>query len=109
MTNEIKEILEYLKDIKTYSRDEIGYYKDLYGSQIDVLLEYITNLHEEIERQEKSQVILDNQNAELQGRIDKAIEYIKEHCIDDDFYINLTNKEKHIFDVLNILQGEDNE
>lgn len=39
--------------------------------------------------------------------IKKAIEYIKEYCIDDEFYINLTNKEKHIIDVLNILKGEE--
>ena len=41
-------------------------------------------------------------------KIDKAIECIKEYCIDDEFYINLTKKEKCIFDVLHILEGEDN-
>ena len=47
-------------------------------------------------------------NAEcLLNRINKAIEYIKEYCIDDEFYINLTNKEKHIIDVLEILKGEE--
>lgn len=44
---------------------------------------------------------------ELQKRIDKAIVYIKEYCIDDEFYINLTNKEKCIFDVLQILQSKE--
>lgn len=44
-------------------------------------------------------------------KIDKAIEYIKEYikeyCIDDESYINLTKKEKNIFEVLNILTGVD--
>lgn len=45
------------------------------------------------------------------SRCEKAIEYIKEYCIDDEFYINLSYKEKAIIEVLNILQngGEDNE
>lgn len=42
-----------------------------------------------------------------QARIDKAIEYIKEYCIDDEFYVNLTKKEKCIFDVLSILEGKE--
>lgn len=49
------------------------------------------------------------QYEDLQKTIDKAIEHIEEYCIDDEFYINLTNKEKHIFNVLDILKGEDND
>lgn len=41
---------------------------------------------------------------EEKSRNEKAIKHIKEYCIDDEFYINLTNKEKNIIDVLNILQ-----
>lgn len=41
----------------------------------------------------------------LLQRIDKAIDYIKENCIDDEFYINLSNKEKCIIKVLEILGG----
>ena len=46
---------------------------------------------------------------ELQDRIDKAIEYIEQNCIDDEFYINLTRKEKEIIKVLDILKGSDKE
>jgi len=41
----------------------------------------------------------------LNNIINKAIKYIKEHCIDDEFYINLSNKEKGIIDVLTILEN----
>lgn len=40
------------------------------------------------------------------SRNEKAIEYIKENCIDDEFYINLTYKEKHIIKALEILKGD---
>ena len=46
---------------------------------------------------------------ELTNRIDKAIEYIEQKCIDDEFYINLTRKEKEIIKVLDILKGSDKE
>lgn len=46
---------------------------------------------------------------EQQHKIDKAIEYIKENCIDDEFYVNLTKKEKCIIDVLEILGGNNEE
>lgn len=45
-----KEMLDYLKNNKNYLRDEIGCYKELYASQIDSLLDYITNLQQENER-----------------------------------------------------------
>lgn len=46
----------------------------------------------------------------LNNLINKVIKYIKEHCIDDEFYINLSNKEKGIIDVLTILEnGSDKE
>lgn len=41
----------------------------------------------------------------LNSIINKVIKYIKEHCIDDEFYINLSNKEKGIIDVLTILEN----
>ena len=47
-----------------------------------------------------------DENDEKQEVIDKAIEYIKEYCIDDEFYVNLSNKEKNIKEVLNILKGK---
>ena len=44
---------------------------------------------------------------DLQEIRKKAIEYIEQYCIDDEFYINLTEKEKNIIDVYNILKGND--
>lgn len=84
MTDEVKEILE---DIK-----EIYYFKPL--------LDYITNLQKRLD-------FMIDRNDEKQERINKAIEYIEENCIDDEFYINLTNKEKHIIIVLNMLLGDE--
>ena len=46
--------------------------------QMPILLDYITNLQEELDRCVKANVILDNENTELQERIDKAIDYIEE-------------------------------
>lgn len=43
-------------------------------------------------------------NKLLKDTINKAIEYINKYCIDDEFYINLTNKEKCIIDVLRLLE-----
>ena len=100
----------------------------------DKLLDYITNLEEEIERQSKAQVILDDEITERDTRIDKAIEYIesidevevrflqrdkiydlgireydikkylKKHKDLEGQYIKL-NREK----ILDILKGEDND
>lgn len=41
--------------------------------------------------------------------INVVINYIKANCIDDEFYINLSNKEKCIIKALNILEGKENE
>lgn len=48
------------------------------------------------------------QITEQDKKINIAIKYIKQYCIDDEFYVNLTKKEKYIIDVLNILEGKDN-
>lgn len=45
------------------------------------------------------------ENKRLNNIINKVIKYIKEHCMDDEFYINLSNKEKGIIDVLTILEN----
>ena len=44
-----------------------------------------------------------------EDRINKAIEYIEKYCIDDDFYVNLTKKEKCIIDVLDMVKGDSDE
>lgn len=77
----------------------------------------IKNLKEEIKRQEKAQVILDNQNADLQERINKAIEYIENivdtgNCPHDIVYEDkgfTRNSYVNAKDIIRILKGEDNE
>lgn len=70
-------------------------------------IDYIVNLSNYYEEyKNKYNIMKENANI-LAKRIDKAIKHIKQHCIDDEFYINLSNKEKGIVDVLNILQGSD--
>jgi hypothetical protein len=56
---------------------------------------------------ENNELWLENFNIKM--KIFKAIEYIKENCIDDEFYVNLTNKEKSIIKVLEILGDKENE
>lgn len=48
MTNEIKEILDYLKDKKGYAINEFGFHKELTPEENNKLLNYITNLQNEI-------------------------------------------------------------
>lgn len=83
MNKEIKEIIDIIN--KNYE-DYIENY--LSSEDVKKLVDYITNLQE---------------------TINKTIEYIEENCIDDEFYINLTNKEKNIFNILNILKGDSDE
>lgn len=125
MNEEIKEILEYLKNINNYDYSEIcdnennviekDYDIYLSKNKIDVLLDCITNLQKENNHLSKSyaEAILFNQkrceqNKELQQRIDKAIEYIKE---DGTTYLNLANQRKWCSEfsaenILKILGGD---
>ena len=96
--------------------------------EMDNLWEYIPNLQKENEelKERIHDLLLDNTDYKLenerlnkqydlmensldrkQGLIDKVIRYIEENCIDDEFYLNLTNKEKHIIVALNMLLGEE--
>lgn len=108
-----------------------------YGKATKEVREYIHLLEQEIKRQEKSQVILDNQNADLkeenislreqvrtyyqpenelnkhkygilQERIDKAIEYINDMCLFDDGYANYGDDLRPAH-IVDILNGEDND
>ena len=92
MNNEIKEILEMLQK---------------YGSTNDkVLLDYITNLQEE-NVVLKSQLLQDNKSYyDMQDRIDKAIEKLK------DLYSYADNEEyvdNYCKDLLKTLQGKSDE
>ena len=126
MKDEIKETLdrtlEYLEGI-----DKTRGTKILTTNETNILLDYITNLQKQIEEyqkaldetmsekidlQEENQRLKENnQNMQVEmsrswERIDKAIEYIKEYCIDEEFYINIPAEEKGIIEVLKILKGE---
>ena len=48
-------------------------------------------------------------NSELQDRIDKAIEYIENECLDDNYNYCDDLCGNEIFDVLDILKGSDKE
>ena len=51
--------------------------------------------------------LVEEKNLRLKNLINKVIDYIEENCIDDEFYINLTKKERHIIVALNMLLGEE--
>ncbi len=105
MKDETKEILditlEYLKRI-----DETRNIKVLTINETKILLDHITNLQEENEKLKNFKNFYREKFISNFCAKNRAIKYIKENCIDDEFYINLTNKEKHIIQALDILQGE---
>ena len=97
MTNEIKEILDYLRYTAKkhtiqvlenggkieHCPQEVATEMRLNTYSANILLDYITNLQEEIKGQD---VALDSSVKnikEKQQRIDKAVEYIDEHTIHD--------------------------
>ena len=55
------------------------------GDYVRHLEEQNAELQQEIKRQSKAQCILDNEIYELQTKIDKAIEYIKENTDNTNF------------------------
>lgn len=107
MTKEIKEILEYLKDKDDYIEDFGISYKRIHidNGDLKILLDYITNLQEELKSANDSISWHNNRfkavardKAKLRKIIDKAIDCIYNHPIICCHYL------------LNILQGsEDND
>lgn len=124
MTNEIKEIIEYLKDKNIYIEEHDYCYKRLSLEECNTISNYITNLQEEIKEWEYIQDIQNKREYrkryleerrkedptllypdydeiykrffEQRDRIDKALKFIKLH----DLY-HPTNE----FILINILQG----
>ena len=127
MNDEIKEILEQLEWYRKIGKKDV-YYPEyvLPNKKAFILLDYITNLQrdnemyaqlkdeyeeeikelqQEIERQSKAQVILDDMLADYNYRINKAIEYIKNcEIVDKDKKYPLL-EEQFGEDLLNILQN----
>ena len=116
MTNEIKEILDRLEriDHKEYIAFEFAdsaTFDEVTRcfKERKKLADYITNLQEEIERQSKAQVILDNQIAEMydyKSRNEKAIEYINNYIEVEDAPINERIKTE-FKEVIRLLTGGD--
>ena len=94
MNNEIKEILNNIKRQNKWK--DIDYFKTpLSTEDADKLLDYIINIQKE--------------NEDYKSRVEKAIEYIKEHIrIDDEYpaYMEMLVEERD--NLLNILQNEIN-
>ena len=117
MNNDKKEILdELLKYFKESNINGFGYEQDKLISyeEAQIILDYITNLQEENKNRISESLSYDLVKAkikDLEYKIDKAIEYIKEHNV------IATNKEympkEYEYccsaDLLNILEGEDKE
>ena len=100
----IKQLLDYITNLQIIEQQ----YSAILSENAE-LENKITNLQEEIQRQEKAQVILDNELAELidyKNRIDKAVEYI-DNCIFDYEENSMTGQDFVI--TKNILQGSDKE
>lgn len=91
--NRLKGENQDIKDTLQDKLDYIGHLKELCDKY-----EEEHNTEFKIWKDERCQLL------DYKSRCKKAIKHIKEYCIDDEFYINLTNKEKNIIDVLNILQ-----
>lgn len=69
---------------------------------------HIIELEEEIKRQEKANVILDDENSELQQRIDKAIKYVEEQTYYSmsTYTSSLYLEKDNLYKLLEILKGE---
>lgn len=95
MNNEIKEILESIQ----YAIDEDDYW-EVTKETLKPLLDYITNLQQENERKERLITQYGEGMCAYANRIDKAIEYIKEH-----YPTSTINYQDDKYNLLNILQN----
>ena len=110
MNDEIKEILDRLD----FEEWEVDLYKvPITWCELYDIRDYITNLQQEIERQSKAQVILDDMLADYKSRIEKAVELIHDKLdrFDCDGSMAVSMSISYFEeDLLNILQnGSDEE
>lgn len=112
MNNEIKEILQYLKDdSKSFIICGVSYYK-ITDCETKILLEYITNLQEENKTIRENNLSMQKEmcmswkkSDDYKSRCEKAIKYINLTGYGTDFSMNAEE-----VDVLfNILKGENND
>jgi hypothetical protein len=115
MTNEIKEILDYLKDDSMFIDDEDGIRKEITLDESNLLLDYITNLqdklkwYENIDPNKTIDKFRYEQNMKvknLQERIDKAVEYIEENW-HKSFLLGTWEFFGSGDELLNILRGDE--
>ena len=119
MNNEIKklddlinklEIRDLLEDLQKCI-DDGQYEQTLKIEHIKLLLDYITNLQEEINELKaqlemyENGVYFSSENNKLQEKIDKAIECINYYAIENSDYEKIYNIEEET--LLNILGGKD--
>ena len=116
MKDEIKEILELLNLNRVAISNGICRVKDFMSrEQINKLLDYITNLQEENKTLKELNICVGcNNNPDYKSRNEKAIKYIRQHsCIvrtkDNDFELDLYLQGNNTEELLNILEGENNE
>ena len=122
MKDKIKEILDYLSDntrwYRTLNEEEhnIELYKLLLPNERNDLLDYITRLEKQIETLLKDRKKATDLFVDYKTRIDKAIEFIDERQIQNEYTdrCGFRVKENKWFLedsdlLLNILQGDKNE
>ena len=105
--NQMKYIADLLVQITNLQQENDGLKNDLENEVADnkLRLEELTTMVRDDERSQETIIRLTKENKDYKSRCEKAIGYINKYCIDDEFYINLSNKEKAIIEVLNILQN----
>ena len=103
MNNEIKEILDDLRDEYCYLNNETI----LTFDEASLLLDYITNLQEENKELGRYYTRANNEFLDFYQRVNEAIKYLKgnEHTCN---YVDIYNYALREEDLLNILEGGKN-
>lgn len=95
MSDEIKEILDNLKNENNYQVDcnDGSAFKELFANEINLLLDYITNLQEENKELNDDNIWWNNRfkaverdNRDYKSRNKKAIEYIENNTLYSEDY-----------------------
>ena len=116
MNDEINEILKKLKDDDWYEKLDLTEEKwiELRWEETHLLLDYITNLQQEIETRQYDINNLTYQLAKEKSRIDKAVEYIEnsplyettyDYNMEEELEIQNVSDETASNKLLNILNG----
>lgn len=108
MTNEIKEIIEYLKDDSIFIYDEDGTRKEITLDESKLLLDYITNLQEIEKEHQKINGELRLEINNLQQRINKAVKYIKKNIpYWEEWHYDMVINTEDMNKIISLLKGEE--